>query len=72
LSNASISNPIRLEKRQAVLVMPKITKETKEIRDLEAAMAVYIGGRPFNTYENKYIKQFIINTSQNIYTPPSK
>ena len=35
-------------------------------------MAVYIGGRPFNTYENKYIKRFIINTSQNIYTPLSR
>jgi hypothetical protein len=56
LSNASISNPICLEKRQAVLVMPKIIKETKEIRDLEAAMAVYIGGRPFNTYKNKYME----------------
>jgi hypothetical protein len=41
--------------------MPKIIKETKEIRDLEAAMAVYIGGRPFNTYKNKYIERFITN-----------
>jgi hypothetical protein len=41
--------------------MPKITKETKEIRDLEAAIAVYISGRPFNTYKNKYIEQFITN-----------
>ena len=61
MSNASILNPIRLEKRQAILVILKITKETKEIRDLKAAMAVYIGGRPFNTYENKYIERFIIN-----------
>jgi hypothetical protein len=52
--------------------MPKITKETKEIRDLEAVMAVYIGGRPFNTYENKYMERFIINASQNTYTPPFK
>ena len=43
------------------MVILKITKETKEIRDLKAAMAVYIGGRPFNTYENKYIERFIIN-----------
>jgi hypothetical protein len=35
-------------------------------------MAVYIGERPFNTYENKYIKRFIINVSQNTYTPSSK
>jgi hypothetical protein len=69
LTSASTSNPIRLEKRQAILVIPKITKETKEIRDLKAAMAVYIGRRPFNTYKNKYIKRFIINTPQNTYTP---
>jgi hypothetical protein len=52
--------------------MPKITKETKQIRDLEAAIAVYMGGRPFNTYKNKYIERFITNASQNTYTPPSK
>ena len=37
------------------MVMPKITKEMKQIRDLEAAMAVYMGRRPFNTYKNKYM-----------------
>jgi hypothetical protein len=35
-------------------------------------MAVYMGGRPFNTYENKYIERFITNASQNTYTPPSE
>jgi hypothetical protein len=71
-TNASILNPICIEKRQAVLVMPKIIKETKEIRDLEAAMVVYMGGRPFNTYENKYMERFITNALQSTYNPLSE
>jgi hypothetical protein len=33
-------------------------------------MAIYMGGRPFSTYENKYMERFIVNTSHNTYNPP--
>ena len=41
----------------------------KKQLDADAAMAVYIRGRPFCIYKDPYMKQFILQISTNTYTP---
>jgi hypothetical protein len=37
-----------------------------------AAMAIYIGARPFRLWEDQYMKDFIIVATDNLYRPPSQ
>jgi hypothetical protein len=40
--------------------------------DSMAAMAIYIGARPFRLWEDQYMKDFIIAATDNLYRPPSR
>lgn len=50
---------------------PRSTTEAqKHELDLDAAMSVYMGNQPFNTYENPYHKRFLSPLNR-AYTPPT-
>jgi hypothetical protein len=40
--------------------------------DSMAAMAIYMGARPFRLWEDRYMKDFIIAATDNLYRPPSR
>ena len=54
------------------MTITRVPTALKKQLDADAAMAVYMGGRPFRIYEDPYIKQFISRISTNTYTPPGR
>jgi len=47
-----------------------ITRKRK--LDSMAAMAVYMGARPFRLWEDIYMRDFIIFATDNLYRPPNQ
>lgn len=45
--------------RQPRLSIPILTSEAQEMLHLKGAMAVYMGARPFNLYEEEHMKDFL-------------
>jgi Protein of unknown function (DUF 659)/hAT family C-terminal dimerisation region len=50
---------------------PSLTAAQKHNLDLDAAMSVYMGNQPFNTYDNFYHKKFLFRLNP-AYTPPTR
>ena len=63
-----------LSKRQRILAMniTQMPPALKEQLDNNAAIAVYIRGRPFWLYEDPYMKQLFTQISSNTYTLPGR
>ena len=40
--------------------------------DSMATMAVYMGARPFQLWEDPYMRDFIIAATDNLYRPPNR
>jgi hypothetical protein len=61
----------RPAKRQATLQLgvQTLSKAKKEKLDSAAAMAVYIGARPFALFEELHMRRFINILSDELYTP---
>jgi hypothetical protein len=72
-SSASASSE-RPAKRQQTLQfgVQTISKTKKQKLDHAAAMAVYIGARPFALWENRYMQQFIDILSDSAYKAPAR
>jgi hypothetical protein len=60
-----------LQKRQRILAIPSLPLIQKRKLDIMAAKAVYMGARPFQLYEEAYMKDFIHAVSNGVYFPPS-
>lgn len=68
----ALSNDISsLQKRQRTLTLPSLPPIRKRKLDIMAAKAVYMGARPFQLYEEAYMKDFILAISDGVYRPPS-
>jgi len=59
------------QKRQRTLTLPSLPLARKRKLDAMAAKAVYMGARPFQLYEQSYMKDFIQAVSDGVYNPPS-
>jgi hypothetical protein len=64
----------RPAKRQATLQLgvQTLSQAKKEKLDSAAAMAVYIGARPFALFEELHMRRFINILSDELYTPPHR
>jgi len=64
----------RPAKRQATLQLgvQTLSRAKKEKLDSAAAMAVYMGARPFALFEEFHMKRFINILSDELYTPPNR
>jgi hypothetical protein len=58
-------------KRQRTLTLPSLPVAQKRRLDAMAAKAVYMGARPFQLYEESYMKEFIQAVSDGVYNPPN-
>jgi hypothetical protein len=59
------------QKRQRTLTLPSLPLIRKRKLDAMAAKAIYIGARPFQLFEESYMKDFILAVSDRVYKPPS-
>lgn len=62
----------RPAKRQHQLPSLSLPAARKQRLDQLGAMAIYMGARPFQLFEENHMKQFIIAASDNLYTPPHR
>jgi hypothetical protein len=59
-------------KRQRTLTVSTMSLTRKRKLDSMAAMAVYMGARPFQLWEDAYMRDFIITATDNLYQPPNR
>jgi hypothetical protein len=59
-------------KRQRTLTVSTMPVTRKRKLDSMAAMAVYMGARPFQLWEDPYMRDFIIAATDNLYRPPNR
>jgi hypothetical protein len=60
------------QKRQRTLTLPSLSTTRKRKLDSMAAMAIYMGARPFQLFEEPYMKQFVLEVSDGVYVPPGR
>jgi hypothetical protein len=68
----SNSNTILSKKRQRTLTVSSLSIVRKRKLDSMAAMAIFMGARPFQLYEEPYMNSFIIEASDGVYRPPGR
>lgn len=59
-------------KRQRTLTVSTMPITRKRKLDSMAAMAIYMGARPFRLWEDIYMRDFIISATDNLYRPPNR
>ena len=67
----ALENTNPLQKRQRTLTISTLSTVRKRKLDSMAAMAVYMGARPFQLFDEAYMKDFIFTVSDGVYLPPS-
>jgi hypothetical protein len=60
------------QKQQQTLTISSMPIIRKRKLDSMAAMAVYMGARPFCLWEDIYMRDFIIFATDNLYQPPNR
>ena len=61
-----------LSSRQPQLQMIRLDKGARERLNKQATLAIIMGARPFNLFEERYMKAFIHSVSGNTYTLPER
>ena len=57
-------------KQGTLLRVPKMSTLQKEDMNTKSAMALYMGGLPFRTFHNPYMKRFLFGLSWESWSPP--